>query len=312
MIRDLFNDIKVQLYERATSPLLVSFVISWCLWNYDFLLILLSGDEPVFKISLIKISIFPSDLSWVLWRVGGPLATALAYIFVYPIPAQWVYRYTRSQHKKMKEIQQEAEDLSPLTVEESRKIRANIRTLERKHDEELSEAQMDNERLKSDLKAVEADRDEALQKLQSDLNNEIHQPNEDVLNVGIEEDSEDSEDSLNDDLADNDKSKLLDPVKEELKNRDKLTDEQKNKFYDLIIYILYIMSKNSISSVSEIIKNVKLRIDKQNIDRIEIEYVIKMMIVIGLVNGNVGNTNIRISTLGNSYIVENNLFDVFG
>jgi hypothetical protein len=44
MVNEIVKSAKAQLSERIASPLIGSFVISWCLWNYKFLVILFSAS----------------------------------------------------------------------------------------------------------------------------------------------------------------------------------------------------------------------------------------------------------------------------
>ncbi len=293
MIRDLFNEIKVQLYERATSPLLGSFVISWCLWNYDFFLVLFSGDALVFKLSFLKVYIFPSDWSWVYWRVVGPLVTTVAYIYIYPIPAQWVYQYTRNQHRKMKEIQQASEDLTPLTREESRKIRVDARAIARKHDEELSEAQAEIDLLKSDLKAAESDRGEMSQKTQSALDDE---KNIDVIDNGTTETHADSDTKSDDQIQEGRDPSEFDPIKRALSKKVKLTKEKRIEFFNIAIDIMSELSSTTSTISSDVLKQ---NMQKNNSD---LTYILKLLQDIKFIR--VSNGYVFMTSDGNDYVVE--------
>lgn len=155
MISDLYKDIKIQLYERATSPLLGSFVISWCLWNYKFLLVVFSSGKAFDKIARIEFVLYPNAWDVALIGIIYPLVTTLFFIFVYPYPARIVFEYTRNQQAKTKLIQQKIEDDTPLTIEESREIRSKFRALERIHDEESAQNRITIDGLKSDLDGSE-------------------------------------------------------------------------------------------------------------------------------------------------------------
>jgi predicted transcriptional regulator len=155
MISDLYKDIKIQLYERATSPLLGSFVISWCLWNYKLLLVIVSSGNALEKIAYINGVLYPDYQSFGLYGILGPLLTTLFFIYLYPIPARYVFKYTREQQAKTKVIQQQIEDNTPLTQKESREIRASMRILERAWDTENAEYMEKIDGLKTDLRNAE-------------------------------------------------------------------------------------------------------------------------------------------------------------
>ncbi len=42
MLEEFSKTVKAQLYERANSPLIGSFLIAWCIWNHRFIMVLLS------------------------------------------------------------------------------------------------------------------------------------------------------------------------------------------------------------------------------------------------------------------------------
>lgn len=158
MIPDLYKDIKIQLYERATSPLLGSFVISWCLWNYKLLLVIFSSAKALDKIKHINEQLYPETWDALSFGIFYPLITTLAFIFLYPIPALKIFEHTRKQQAKLKEVQQKIEDETPLSQKEAREIRSNLRSLQRLHDEEISEKEKEN-----------ADRDAAIKELNLSL-----------------------------------------------------------------------------------------------------------------------------------------------
>lgn len=97
--------------------------------------------------------------SWIYWGCFGlvfPLATSLLYIFAYPWPAKFVYRYVREEQKKLKEIQTKIDDETPLTIEEARELRKQVRAIVKDHEAEIKEKddaiaklKMENEALQS-------------------------------------------------------------------------------------------------------------------------------------------------------------------
>lgn len=146
MFSDIVKTVKVQLYERVSSPLIGAFVISWGLWNYKFLLVLIDKSKIENKLLIIDYVIYPTWHTYVYWNFLGPLATALLMIYLYPIPARKVFEYSRKQQVELKKIQQKIEDDTPMTLEEGRAIRQEALKLEiefhsqlKKKDEEISD-----------------------------------------------------------------------------------------------------------------------------------------------------------------------------
>lgn len=291
-MKDLFSEIKLQLYERTTSPLLGAFVISWCLWNYDFLLILISSDDPMSKLKSIEANIFSNDWWWIIYRVGGPLGTALAYIFLYPFPAQYVYRYTKFQHQKMKKIQQEAEDLTPLTIEESRKVWENSRSKVGKIAERLAEAEAEIERLEDALKAADSDRDEMSQKLQSvSKNEEIRlQPEVRKFELPVPIGSiapKDPEDNSND------------VIKKAFDKKRALSEDKKLRFTNISFRIMATLAKNGTINIIALT-------NKLEESRHEMDYILGVLEELGLIDATSSEVYLRED--GNKYIVENDVF----
>lgn len=151
MIDEIVKSAKVQLSERIASPLIGSFVISWCLWNYKFLVILFSTASVAQTFALIDTIVFPT--SWSLFLNGAllPAATAFAYIFIYPYPAKFVYEFTRRRQKDINEVRQRIEDETLLTIEESRRIRAEVLQTEKAHQEIVDRLNSEISRLKTEM-----------------------------------------------------------------------------------------------------------------------------------------------------------------
>jgi hypothetical protein len=143
---DLLKTVKAHLYERVSSPLLFSFIGSWILWNYKFVLIVassMSTTDKFLAIDFLDLH-FPSGFEWLYWPTFGliaPLISALAYIYVYPLPAAKVYRYVREKQKELKEIQTEIDDETPMPREESRELRSEMRKLARELEDTQAERQ---------------------------------------------------------------------------------------------------------------------------------------------------------------------------
>lgn len=149
MIEDISKTIKSQLYERISSPLLSSFVISWILWNYKFALILISDESISQKFELISAYVDSWRYGWLLPGFSLPATTTLIYIFIYPLPARYAYSYWREQQRKLKLIRQKIEDETPLTLEESRHIKRETNRLTLEYEESIRQKDSEIERLRS-------------------------------------------------------------------------------------------------------------------------------------------------------------------
>jgi len=155
MTKDLFKSIKDQFYERATSPLLGSFVLSWLVWNYKFVLLIFSRVGVLEKYDIIDEELF--ETLWQIWGQGlvYPLVTACVYIFGYPYPARFVFKFSRKKQKEIQEIKRSIENEVLLTVEESRAMRRTMDEREAKIQDSLDRKDTEIVDLKENVKRLE-------------------------------------------------------------------------------------------------------------------------------------------------------------
>ncbi len=150
MIQELINSTKVVLYERTASPLFGAFLISWCVWNWKVIIVILAAIPVMNKISFIDLY-FNGFLSSIWLLIVGPLITSLIYLFLYPIPAKYVYKYSQRQQKELKSIRIEVEDNTPLSLEESRQLRAKLSELEDSFYSQLASKDAELNKLRTQL-----------------------------------------------------------------------------------------------------------------------------------------------------------------
>lgn len=153
MFDELKNAVKAQLYEKAISPLSGAFILSWVVWNYRFILVLISSSSYSEKISYIDK--LPISEQTFLYGAFLPLLSASAFIVVYPIPAKFFYEISRKWQKELKEMQQKYDDELPMDQEEARKIRREILQAEIEFDKELKNKEDEISRLKEIIVKLE-------------------------------------------------------------------------------------------------------------------------------------------------------------
>jgi len=149
MIEDISKSIKADLYERVSSPLFGAFSFSWVLWNWKFLLVLISGMKASEKINYIDGTLYLGWLQSMFFLFLAPLISAAIFIYLYPIPAKYVFKYTKEEQKKLKEIKVEVEDDTPLSQAEYNNLRQKITSLESSYYAELSNKDSEIERLRA-------------------------------------------------------------------------------------------------------------------------------------------------------------------
>jgi len=147
---DIFKDVKAYLYERLSSPFSGAFIVSWCFWNFNILIILFSAVPAYQTISYIHNEI---DLMRGLLL---PIITSLLYVFIYPYISKYIYKFWYERQKELKEIKQKIDDETPLTKEESRTIRRQLLEIEERFQQAILSKDTQIEQLKSQL--TEADK----------------------------------------------------------------------------------------------------------------------------------------------------------
>ncbi|MCS0388308.1 hypothetical protein [Vibrio diabolicus] len=138
MVVDAFTSIKAYMYDRISSPLLGSLLISWMVWNYKLLILLFSSVGYSDKLRYINV-LYSSSYEVYVQGLLLPIVTTLLYIFVFPFPAQWVYQFSLKKQKELADIKNEIEDSKLLTVEQSRAVRQKLLEVQREHDLEIEQ-----------------------------------------------------------------------------------------------------------------------------------------------------------------------------
>lgn len=186
MVDELVKTIRLHLADRLTSPLMGAFMVSWCVWNYRVVLLIFSPDTALRKIQLISAVGVPSHAH--LWAY--PLITSVLYILVYPWPARWAYEYAGWQRAALVRIRRKLENETPLTKEDSIKLRSQFSRSEGQYIDRIEQKDREVDRLTSQVVRLqsllsEAESREAL--LRSERADEADGPpvtlNQDVINL---------------------------------------------------------------------------------------------------------------------------------
>jgi hypothetical protein len=178
-MEETFKALQQTLVERFSSPLLSSFVIAWLGWNYKFVMIVMSSNTVTTTLDLIHRVSFPDWQAIALHGIAYPLGSALAYIFLYPYPARWVYKFVLHQQRASNLLRSTIEEETPLTLEESSRLREEYKKRNLDLQDELQRSEADGERyrqfaaqlegresnLQKDNKALSENADSAAQRL---------------------------------------------------------------------------------------------------------------------------------------------------
>ena len=148
MIEDIIKSIRATLYERTSSPLFGSLATSWAIWNWRLFVVVFSNMSVQETFDYIDTVLYPDPLWRWLPLVGGPVLTALAFLYLFPFPAQWVFSFWGQRQRALKLIRQSIEDSTPLTIDESRAIRRQVIEIQTEYETQLAKRADEISRLK--------------------------------------------------------------------------------------------------------------------------------------------------------------------
>ncbi|MER0509813.1 hypothetical protein ABR850_10285 [Aeromonas veronii] len=154
MFEEVSNSIKAYLYDRAVSPLMGGFIVSWCFWNYKLILLIISDTPTLEKFRIINEGLYATYLDTLTYGIAFPLITTVGYIFIYPYPAEYVFKFAQKRQKRLSNIKREIEGSTLLSVEEARELRHKQYMLEEKYNLEIDKKNNEIEKLKQDIIAL--------------------------------------------------------------------------------------------------------------------------------------------------------------
>ena len=167
-INDVINSVKATLYERISNPLLSSFLISWLIWNYKFVLVFFSSSmTTIGKIKYIQTTLFP--LSWepflsldntwsIIFLLIGPLVTTGLYLYViYPILGKRVYEDHKEHIREYENIKVNIEGKTSMSEEDVIALKSEHRAIRGVFSKQLDEKDNEIDLLKQDLEKVTTD-----------------------------------------------------------------------------------------------------------------------------------------------------------
>ena len=137
MIEDIRKSINSILYERVTSPLFGTFVISWLVFNWKIFYTTFFIDED--KIDLNKIDYIVKNFNDIENLIWYPLISTLALLTIVPFISNGAYYLSLHFNQWKIERKNEVEKERLLTVRQSIKLREQILEAERKFEDLLEE-----------------------------------------------------------------------------------------------------------------------------------------------------------------------------
>lgn len=158
MLDEITKSIKAELYSRATSPLMGSFIISWCIYNYKLIMLIASNEKVLEKYEIIDNTLYPqkclisacSDNIFIQSSLI-PIIATLIFIYAYPIFAEPIFKYARGKQKNIANLKKKIDGDALLTVQQGRNLREEIDKLEESSEKEILRKDREIERLKDQL-----------------------------------------------------------------------------------------------------------------------------------------------------------------
>ncbi|BBN59598.1 hypothetical protein [Hydrogenovibrio marinus] len=177
---EMIKSIKAALYDRATSPLVGSFVVAWLLWNYDFVLAFFSNEELSYKLDYIHTFIFGN---WIQCLLNGFLIPSFA-VYVY----HWwlhkisirVFRKATKNNQELIEAKKTLEKQVVMSLEESNEIRKQIDAIQNQTHIDNHEKEAKIKELNAELEARSSKEKELIKRLDnlnSKLESSVHGQN---------------------------------------------------------------------------------------------------------------------------------------
>lgn len=153
---DFFKEFRLYLSDKLSNPLTTTFVISWCLWNFQKLIVIFSDEPPSVKLAMID-GLYSK---FYFFEIIAPFLSSI-FIIIWPYPTikKEFYKRHREHQIKLKEETIRLDKETPVDPIEYVKLYEKTLLQERKHENELSIKATEIEKLKNiiELKNNEID-----------------------------------------------------------------------------------------------------------------------------------------------------------
>lgn len=164
---DLFDEFKAHISHRLSNPFTPAFLVSWSVWNYKTLILLLSGMDAELKIAAIQ-----AVYAWENWHqnalVQGVLIPAFfagLYVWLSPRISRIIMVFWKIQESGTKGELVKIEDEVPLTRQEMGQIKAQMQKQLDERDEKLERRDITVSRMEAQLR----ERDNELRELAAEV-----------------------------------------------------------------------------------------------------------------------------------------------
>lgn len=170
-----FTSLKAIMYERISSPLISSFILSWSTWNIKAIIIVFKGNDwSDINYNLENYNTVAGSESFGILLNNFLIPALLTYLFLYVVPeiSKRVYSQHLTNLKELKELKVEIENQKPITRKEANKLYATLESIEEEHNERISTFQKRIEELEKELDSAR-EKVKNQQKTEETLKNKI-------------------------------------------------------------------------------------------------------------------------------------------
>lgn len=136
MIKELTNSIKATLYQRISSPLYGTYILSWLLYNWQATLPLLFGSKR-FDERLVdfKAILIVGENSFVWCSLIAPMLITIAILLLQPLIQRYLYVYSEWNKSEGLKKRDKFSAETMLTLEQSNELRASVQKVQQFHQE---------------------------------------------------------------------------------------------------------------------------------------------------------------------------------
>lgn len=172
MIDSIKKSLSATLYERTSSPLYGTLIISWLIWNWKITYLTLFVSED--KIEVDKISYISENLCDIRYLITYPLISTLILLTIIPFISNGAFWLNLKFENWKKDKKNEVEKKQLLTLEQSIEMREQLLNQEHRFEKLLEDKNNEIKQLKAILdepKAFTAESNDLKQnKLEEEFN----------------------------------------------------------------------------------------------------------------------------------------------
>lgn len=157
MIKEITNSIKASLYQRVSSPLYGTYICSWAIYNWEFVLPLIFGTKKFDdRIADFKLGLYPETTGFEFSTVFVPLVITAVLLALQPLLQRFIFIYTEWNKSEGLKKRDQYSSETMLTLEQSNELRASTQKIQQFHQEVLKNKEEEVNEYKHQLETKES------------------------------------------------------------------------------------------------------------------------------------------------------------